>query len=90
MQEGKGGYTPLHISIEKGNEELFNFLLDDCKPNLEATTFGRLTAYQLTCILKRSQMQSSLEKYGAEPLSPPDSECESSDDESDFEESKVR
>ena len=35
-------------------------------------------------------MQSSLEKYGAEPLSPPDSECESSDDESDFEESKVR
>lgn len=35
-------------------------------------------------------MQSSLEKYGAEPLSPPDSEYESSDDESDFEESKVR
>uniref|UniRef100_A0A034WPM5 NF-kappa-B inhibitor cactus n=1 Tax=Bactrocera dorsalis TaxID=27457 RepID=A0A034WPM5_BACDO len=87
-REGKGGYTPLHISIEKGNEELFNFLLDDCKPNLETTTFGRLTAYQLTCILKRSQMQSSLEKYGAEPLSPPESEYESSDDESDFEESK--
>ncbi|XP_054741534.1 NF-kappa-B inhibitor cactus-like [Anastrepha obliqua] len=89
-REGKGGYTPLHMAIEKGNEELFNFLLDDCKQtlNLETSTFARLTAYQFACILKRSQMESILENHGAEPLTPPESEYESSDDESDLEESK--
>ncbi|XP_036327805.1 NF-kappa-B inhibitor cactus-like [Rhagoletis pomonella] len=84
-REGKGGYTPLHISIEKGNEEIFNFLLDQCKQklDLETTTFGRLTAYQFACILKRSKMQNILEKHGVEPLTPPDSEYESSEDDSE-------
>ncbi|XP_054741545.1 NF-kappa-B inhibitor cactus-like [Anastrepha obliqua] len=84
-REGKGGYTPLHMAIEKGNDELFNFLLDDCKQtlNLETSTFARLTAYQFACILKRSQMESILENHGAEPLTPPESESESSGDESE-------
>ncbi|XP_069963044.1 NF-kappa-B inhibitor cactus [Bactrocera oleae] len=82
-REGKGGYTPLHISVERNNEELLNFLLLYCKPklNLEAITFGRRTAYQLACISNRSQMQLILEKHGAKQLPPPD-EDESSDDES--------
>ncbi|XP_067624999.1 NF-kappa-B inhibitor cactus [Eurosta solidaginis] len=84
-REGKGGYTPLHIAIEKGDDELFEFLIDECKNklNLETETFGRLTAYQFACILKRTKMQSHLENRGAEPLTPPDSEYESSDDELD-------
>ncbi|XP_049303214.1 NF-kappa-B inhibitor cactus-like [Bactrocera dorsalis] len=86
-REGRGGYTPLHISVERNNEELLNFLLNYCKPklNLEATTFGRRTAYQLACISKRSQMQLILEKHGAKQLPLPD-EDESTEDESSDEE----
>ncbi|XP_004530309.1 NF-kappa-B inhibitor cactus [Ceratitis capitata] len=86
-REGKGGYTPLHIVIENNNEELFSFLLNDCKSKLdvETTTFGRLTAYQMACRMKRSKMYKILEKYGAEPLSPPESEYEESSDDDEFE-----
>ncbi|XP_067624998.1 NF-kappa-B inhibitor cactus-like isoform X2 [Eurosta solidaginis] len=89
-REGKGGYTPLHIAVEQGNEDVFKFLMDECKNklNLETETFGRLTAYQFACICKKINMQSLLENRGAEPLTPPDSEYESSDDDSDFEDSK--
>ncbi|XP_068143646.1 NF-kappa-B inhibitor cactus [Drosophila tropicalis] len=79
-REGKSGRTPLHIAIECCNEDLANFLLDECeKLNLETATYAGLTAYQVACILNKSRMQNILEKRGAETLTPPDSDYDSSD-----------
>lgn len=89
MQEGKSGRTPLHIAIECCNEALANFLLDEfqAKLNLETATYAGLTAYQVACILNKSEMQNMLEKCGAEPLTPPDSDYDS--DIEDLDDSKV-
>ncbi|XP_065355428.1 NF-kappa-B inhibitor cactus [Calliphora vicina] len=88
-REGKSGRTPLHIAIECCNEDLANYLLDDCqKLNLETATYAGLTAYQVACILNKSEMQNILEKRGAEPLTPPDSDYDSSDIE-DLDDSKL-
>ncbi|BFF95175.1 NF-kappa-B inhibitor cactus [Drosophila madeirensis] len=79
-REGKSGRTPLHIAIEGCNEDLANFLLDECeKLNLETATFSGLTAYQFACIMNKSRMQNILEKRGAETVTPPDSDYDSSD-----------
>ncbi|KAM7354586.1 NF-kappa-B inhibitor cactus isoform 1-T2 [Cochliomyia hominivorax] len=89
-REGKSGRTPLHIAIECCNEDLANYLLDDCqKLNLETATYAGLTAYQVACILNKSEMQNILEKRGAEPLTPPDSDYDSSDIETDLDDSKL-
>uniref|UniRef100_A0A1A9WUG8 ANK_REP_REGION domain-containing protein n=1 Tax=Glossina brevipalpis TaxID=37001 RepID=A0A1A9WUG8_9MUSC len=88
-REGKSGRTPLHIAIEACNENLFNYLLDECqKLNLETATYAGLTAYQFACLLNKSKLQNMLQTRGAEPLTPPESEYESSDVESDLEEAK--
>ena len=90
LQEGKSGCTPLHIAINSCNEDLVNYLLDDCqKLNLETATYAGLTAYQVACILNKSDMQDILEKRGAEPITPPDSDYDSSDCEIDLDDSKV-
>ncbi|XP_017056506.1 NF-kappa-B inhibitor cactus [Drosophila ficusphila] len=79
-REGKSGRTPLHIAIEGCNEDLANFLLDECeKLNLETATYAGLTAYQFACIMNKSRMQNILEKRGAETVTPPDSDYDSSD-----------
>ncbi|KAI8042968.1 NF-kappa-B inhibitor cactus [Drosophila gunungcola] len=79
-REGKSGRTPLHIAIEGCNEDLANFLLDECeKLNLETATFAGLTAYQFACIMNKSRMQNILEKRGADTITPPDSDYDSSD-----------
>lgn len=89
LQEGKGGRTPLHIAIEACNEDLANFLLDECeKLNLETATYAGLTAYQVASVLNKSRMQNILEKRGAETLTPPDSDYDSSDIE-DLDDTKV-
>ncbi|XP_073827649.1 NF-kappa-B inhibitor cactus [Musca autumnalis] len=89
-REGKSGRTPLHIAIECCNEDLANFLLDECqKLNLETATYAGLTAYQVACVLNKSEMQDILEKRGAEPLTPPDSDYDSSDIETDLDDSKL-
>uniref|UniRef100_A0A182W9N9 Uncharacterized protein n=1 Tax=Anopheles minimus TaxID=112268 RepID=A0A182W9N9_9DIPT len=82
-REGKSGMSPLHISIEKGNEELANFLLDECPLlSLEAVTYAGMTAYQLALIQDKRILIGDLTRRGAEPISPPESDAESdSDDE---------
>uniref|UniRef100_A0A182LWG6 Uncharacterized protein n=1 Tax=Anopheles culicifacies TaxID=139723 RepID=A0A182LWG6_9DIPT len=82
-REGKSGMSPLHISIEKGNEQLANFLLDECPLlSLEAVTYAGMTAYQLALVRDKRILIGDLTKRGAEPISLPESEAESdSDDE---------
>lgn len=47
MQEGKAGYTPLHLSIAKKDKRLFHFIVSECPNlNLETQSYSRLTAYQ--------------------------------------------
>uniref|UniRef100_A0A182NE26 Uncharacterized protein n=1 Tax=Anopheles dirus TaxID=7168 RepID=A0A182NE26_9DIPT len=77
-REGKSGQSPLHISIDQGNEELANFLLDECPClSLEAETYAGLTAYQLALIQDKRILVSGLTKHGAETLSLADSDTES-------------
>uniref|UniRef100_A0A182RBK8 Uncharacterized protein n=1 Tax=Anopheles funestus TaxID=62324 RepID=A0A182RBK8_ANOFN len=82
-REGKSGMSPLHISIEKGNEALANFLLDECPLlSLEAVTYAGMTAYQLALIQDKRILIGDLTKRGAEPMSLPESDAETdSDDE---------
>lgn len=89
-REGKSGRTPLHISIEQCNEILANFLLEECqqKINLETVTYSGLTPYQFACILQNHKLQIDLEKFGAEPLTPPDSDTDGSDIESEFDDTQ--
>jgi len=47
-----------------------------------------LTAYQFACIMNKSRMQNILEKRGAETVTPPDSDYDSSDIE-DLDDTKV-
>lgn len=77
-REGKSGHTALHISIERGNEALANFLLDECpRISLEAVTYAGLTAYQLALIQDKRILLNDLTKRGAEQISLPESDIES-------------
>uniref|UniRef100_A0A2M4AAH1 Putative cask-interacting adaptor protein caskin n=1 Tax=Anopheles triannulatus TaxID=58253 RepID=A0A2M4AAH1_9DIPT len=82
-REGKSGHSALHISIEQGNEELANFLLDECpRVALDMETYAGLTAYQLALLQNKMLIAKQLTTRGADPTSPPESDIESdSDDE---------
>lgn len=89
-REGKSGRTPLHIAIECCNELLANFLLEECATiNIETPTYAGLTAFQVACVLDNRIMQSHLEKSGAQTLTPPDSDYDSSDIETDLDDSQM-
>ncbi|XP_055849826.1 NF-kappa-B inhibitor cactus [Episyrphus balteatus] len=89
-REGKSGRTSLHIAIECCNEILANFLLEECSTlNIETATYAGLTAYQVACILDNPIMQNHLEKNGAQTLTPPDSDYDSSDIETDLDDSQM-
>lgn len=77
-REGKSGLSPLHISIERGNEALANFLLDECpRISLEVVTYAGLTAYQLALIQDKHILVNDLTRRGAEEISPPESDIDS-------------
>uniref|UniRef100_A0A182JPW0 Protein cactus (TOLL pathway signalling) n=1 Tax=Anopheles christyi TaxID=43041 RepID=A0A182JPW0_9DIPT len=77
-REGKSGMSALHISIEKGNEQLANFLLDECPlVSLEAVTYAGMTAYQLALLQDKRILIGDLTKRGAEQIAPPVSDVES-------------
>ncbi|KAG4066794.1 hypothetical protein HA402_012861 [Bradysia odoriphaga] len=86
-REGKSGYTALHFACENGNEELAQFLLSECNQlNVETCTYGLLTAYQLAAEQNNRNLMGNLKRYGAELLSPPESDDEyfNSSDEEDY------
>lgn len=90
FQEGKAGRTPLHIAIEKCDMDLVTFLTVCDKMDMETPTYGGLTAYQIACILQKTQMLTMLKEHGAEAITPPDSDCDdSSDMDTDLESSDV-
>lgn len=84
-REGKSGKTPLHIAVENRNQILANFLLQECqKLNIEQATYAGMTAYQLAALAQNEQLLMDLERRGAEPLTPPES-----DNDSDYEDSQI-
>lgn len=83
-REGRSGYTALHFACESSNKQLVHFLLNECnKLNVETCTYGLLTAYQLAAEQKDRDLMCNLERYGAELLSPPESDDDSYFDSSD-------
>lgn len=74
----------MHIAIESSNEQLVNFLLDQCpKLRLEQVTYAGLTAYQLAAIQHNQPLLVGLKNHGAKPLTPPESDYEEEDSEED-------
>uniref|UniRef100_T1D472 Putative cactus n=1 Tax=Psorophora albipes TaxID=869069 RepID=T1D472_9DIPT len=79
-REGKSGLTPLHIATELRETKLADFLLNECpKVRLEQVTYAGLTAYQLAALQHKQTLLSALQKWGAEPLSPPESDYDMDD-----------
>lgn len=57
LQEGRAGYTPLHIAVENNDLELATFLLANAKHlNTETLSYRQVTAYQLACELDYTGM----------------------------------
>ncbi|XP_034949577.1 NF-kappa-B inhibitor cactus-like isoform X2 [Chelonus insularis] len=82
-REGLSGKTALHLAIELGCRSVVQFLLEECRPCLDATTYAGVTAYQIAIYLDTS-LAHQLVSLGAtpEPL-PEDDSSDSSDDEND-------
>lgn len=87
FQEGRAGYTPLHIAIEQKNVKLASYLLESCTNlHIDTQNYRRVTAYQLACELESSEMMEMLAKNGCAVISPPSSDYDDSnesDDDSD-------
>lgn len=74
LQEGRSGYTALHFACVNNNEQLAQFLMYDCRSNLEIRTYGLLTAYQLAAENENRIIMENLQRCGAKLLSPPESD----------------
>lgn len=85
MQEGRAGYTPLHIAVENNDKELATVLLESSTMNTEALNYRQITAYQLACELGHTEMMDILQQFGCQVISPPESEYEDSDESADDE-----
>lgn len=82
LQEGRAGYTALHLAVFRNDAALVKFLLTECtKINKEALSYGQLTAYQLAKRMHHNDLACLMENSGCNRLSPPVSDMSS--DESD-------
>lgn len=84
-REGTGGYTALHIAIERGDENLAGFLLSHCKSlNPNTLTYGKKSPLQLGCTVTPALFE-ALKQCGVESYYS-DSEDDYYDDSTDEEE----
>lgn len=78
LQEGRAGYTPLHIAVDSNDVELAKFLLENSKQlNTETLCYRQVTAYQQAGELGHIDMLKTLEHFGCEVISPPESDEDS-------------
>lgn len=81
-REGRGGYTPLHIAIEQGDEQLARYLLQNCKTlDVNVLTYGNRSALQLGCPVTEPLTKALLDRGVSSTYSSEDEYDDSSDDE---------
>lgn len=66
--DGVAGRTALHLSIEYNSRNVFEFLATRCRLDLEARTWGDLTAYQMALQCNRQDMAKILLRSGAKKI----------------------
>lgn len=82
-REGKSGYTALHYAIERGDENLALFLLEECKKlNPSEVTYGGRSALQIGYPVS-SKVQGELKQRGVPSPFSSDDEYDSDSDISD-------
>ncbi|XP_015596054.1 NF-kappa-B inhibitor cactus [Cephus cinctus] len=79
-REGLSGRTALHLAVERGCRSVVSFLLQECRPCLDAPTYAGITAYQIAACID-SQLARDLIRLGATPEPPPLSDSDLSEDE---------
>jgi NF-kappa-B inhibitor alpha len=65
IQEGKSGYTLLHLSVKQHDEELFSYLLHVASVDWNAMTYSRHTALDIADSLNRCDFTARLLTVGA-------------------------
>ncbi|XP_037073575.1 NF-kappa-B inhibitor alpha-like [Pollicipes pollicipes] len=78
--EGKSGRTPLLLAAEVGNIEMLRFLAEACSADVNAVTYGGLSAYQLALLNARLDVAELLLLLGAGRRELPESDMDVSSD----------
>ncbi|KAL3269479.1 hypothetical protein HHI36_008547, partial [Cryptolaemus montrouzieri] len=81
-REGREGYTALHYAVERNDETLLNFLLNDCeKIDLNTRSYGGNSALQLGYPIEQNILQTLRQRGVASPYSSEDEYSSESDEE---------
>lgn len=81
LQEGRAGFTPLHIAAENNNLELTKFLLENNKQlNTEVLCYRPITAYEIAFELGHSEIVDTLIRFGCEVITPNETDDEDFDE----------
>lgn len=85
-REGRSGYSPLHMAVEKIDKNVIEFLCEKCNAlSIDTENYGGLTAFQLSLLMNQEKIANYLIKKGATPYyTPEDSDIDDDDDMSDF------
>ena len=81
LQEGKSGYSLLHLAVKEEDAELFSYLLREPMVDVNRATYCRRTALDIADMLERYDMVRQLTAAGAQHSANyvPDSGSESDD-----------
>lgn len=83
-REACGGYTALHQACETGDAAVRQFLLAQCRHqlDLETPSYGRQTAYQFAAAAADAAAMQALRDSGAVALPAPDADSDDTDSDS--------